>query len=136
VPKESAAPAPTEAQEQEALFRWAAFARGKHPELALLYHIPNGGSRHKLEAANMKRQGVRAGVPDLCLPVPRGGYGALYIELKRTRGGRLNSEQENWLEMLRTAGNAAVVCYGWEDAKAQIEAYLVEKKTNRKGEKE
>mgnify|MGYP004433785991 CR=1 FL=1 len=33
-------------------------------------------------AANLKRQGVKAGVPDLHLPVARGGYNGLYIELK------------------------------------------------------
>lgn len=71
-----------EAREQEALFRWADFAAGTMPELKLLYHIPNGGSRNKAEAANLKRQGVKAGVPDLFLPVPRGGYHGLYIELK------------------------------------------------------
>jgi hypothetical protein len=35
--------APTEAQEQEALFRWAAYNRAKYPALALMYHIPNEG---------------------------------------------------------------------------------------------
>lgn len=53
-------PVQHELNEQEALFRWAAFARGKRPELDLLYHIPNGGSRNRLEAANLKRQGVKA----------------------------------------------------------------------------
>lgn len=71
-----------EANEQEALFRWAAFVRGRFPEIDLLYHIPNGGSRNRLEAANLKRQGVKAGVPDLCLPVASGKYHGLYIELK------------------------------------------------------
>lgn len=44
-------PIPHEANEQEALFRWAWFMRGKYPELDLLYHIPNGGSRNRIEAA-------------------------------------------------------------------------------------
>lgn len=71
-----------EAAEQTKLFNWIAFARAATPELDMLYHIPNGGSRNKREAANLKRQGVRAGVPDLCLPVARGDYHGLYIELK------------------------------------------------------
>lgn len=81
-------PVPTEAQEQITLFSWAAVQA--IPELALLYHIPNGGSRHKAEAARLRAEGVRSGVPDLCLPVPRGGCHGLYIELKRLRGGRLS----------------------------------------------
>lgn len=28
-----------------------------HPELELLYHVPNGGSRNRLEAANLQKQG-------------------------------------------------------------------------------
>lgn len=71
-----------EAIEQTKLFNWVVLARGKYPELDMLYHIPNGGSRNKIEAANLRRQGVRSGVPDLCLPVARGNYHGLYIELK------------------------------------------------------
>lgn len=91
-------PVPTEAQEQVTLFSWAAVQA--IPELALLYHIPNGGSRHKAEAARLRAEGVRAGVPDLCLPVPRGGFHGLYIELKRLRGGRLSEQQRAWLDAL------------------------------------
>ena len=75
-------PEQKEAIEQEALFRWVAYYRGYCPDVDLLYHIPNGGRRDAKEAAHLKRQGVRAGVPDLCLPVPRGGFHGLYIELK------------------------------------------------------
>lgn len=63
---------PTEAEEQATLFSWAAMKRGKYPELDLLFHIPNGGSRGKAEAARFKAEGVKPGVPDLFLPVARG----------------------------------------------------------------
>ena len=112
-----------EDNEQAALFRWMAFERGAHPEIDMLYHIPNGGRRDSREAARLKRQGVRAGVPDLCLPVPRGGYGALYIELK-VKGGRLSENQKAWMERLRRCGNKAVVCFGWEEAAGAIREYL------------
>ena len=115
---------PTEAQEQEALFRWAAYAAGRWPQLRLLYHVPNGGSRHPAEAAHMKAQGVKPGVPDICLPVPVGRYAALYIELKRKRGGRVSEEQRGWIEALNRAGNRAVVCRGWDEAREEIVRYL------------
>lgn len=83
----SAISVPTESVEQQCLFRWAAFQSGKYPELKLLYHVPNGGSRKKSEAGRFKAEGVKAGVPDLCLPVARGGYHGLYIELKRLKQG-------------------------------------------------
>lgn len=116
--------APTEAQEQRNLFRWAAYQRGRYPELALMYHIPNGGSRHPYEAHNLKEQGVKPGVPDICLPVARGPYHALYIELKRQKGGRVSEDQRAWLGALTRAGNRAVVCRGWDEARKEIEDYL------------
>lgn len=112
-----------EASEQMALFRWANFARGKYPELDLLYHIPNGGSRNKIEAANLKRQGVKSGVPDLCLPVARGGWHGLYIELKFGKN-KTTDNQDAWMRSLATQGYAAAVCYGWQDAAEIITKYL------------
>lgn len=53
-------PVPTEAQEQMTLFSWAAMQSGKYPELNLLYHVPNGGSRHKAEAGRIRAQGYKA----------------------------------------------------------------------------
>ena len=50
-----------EAAEQSTLIDWSLRCRGKYPELDLLFHIPNGGSRNKIEAAKLKAQGVKAG---------------------------------------------------------------------------
>jgi VRR-NUC domain protein len=115
----------SEAQEQIALIQWANLQSGRYPELALLYHIPNGGSRHPAEAARLKQQGVRAGVPDLCLPVARGGYNGLYIELKAGRN-KPTPLQKEWLSWLNQQGYRAVVCWGWQAAKDEIMAYLEE----------
>ena len=117
-------PAPTEAQEQSALFRWAAYSTGAYPELQLLYHVPNGGSRNRLEAHNLKLQGVKPGVPDIVLPVARGQWHGLYIELKRTEKGRLSEAQKWWLEALTRAGYRAVCCKGWKAAQEEIIRYL------------
>ena len=115
----------SEAQEQIALIQWAKLQSGKYPELALIYHIPNGGSRHPAEAARLKQQGVKAGVPDLCLPVARGGYNGLYIELKAGRN-KPTPLQNEWLSWLNQQGYRAVVCWGWQAAKDEIMAYLEE----------
>lgn len=115
---------PKESSEQIALFQWAERAAGRYPELRLLYHIPNGGSRNAIEAHNLRLQGVKAGVPDICLPVPRGGYVALYIELKRKSGGRVSDEQRGWIEALKRAGNCALVCKGFDEARNTILEYL------------
>lgn len=117
-----------EDNEQMILFRWAAMQSGKFPELELLYHIPNGGKRNKAEAARFKSMGVKAGVPDLHLPVAKGGYHSLYIELKAANG-RVSENQTEWLAALNRQGNKAVVCYGWEQAAQAIKDYLAQKES-------
>lgn len=114
----------TEAAEQSALIAWANLQAKATPELARLYAVPNGGSRHKLEAVNLKRQGVKKGVPDLCLPVPRHGRHGLYIELKRTKGSTTSREQKEWIAYLNQAGYVAVICKGFEQARDAILEYL------------
>ncbi|MDE7389628.1 MAG: VRR-NUC domain-containing protein, partial [Lachnospiraceae bacterium] len=91
----------TEAQHQTQVFKWALqpAVRRAYPELKLLHHIPNGGKRDPIEAKHLKEQGVKSGVPDLHLPVARGGYHGLYIEMK-TETGRASQNQKWWLEQL------------------------------------
>ena len=115
----------TEAQHQAMVMKWSQQPeiRSRWPELALLYHIPNGGTRDVIEGRHLKQQGVKRGVPDLCLPVARGNYHALYIELK-TYTGRATAEQKWWGERLRCHGNMWQVCHGWEAAVAMLEWYL------------
>lgn len=115
---------PLESAEQTALFRWASLAAGMYPELRLMFHVPNGGSRDPREAHNLRIQGVKPGVPDICLPVPHGQWAALYIELKRAKGGRISEEQRGWINALNMAGNRAEVCKGWEEARDTILNYL------------
>ena len=112
-----------EAAEQTALFRWAGFMSGQFPEIEMLYHIPNGGSRNKIEAAHLKQQGVKAGVPDLCLPVARGEYPALYIERKYGKN-KPTENQKRWIKLLRSQNYKAEVAYGWEEASKIILEYL------------
>lgn len=112
-----------EALEQETLFTWARMQEVAHPELELMFHVPNGGKRSKAEAAHLKRQGVKAGVPDIFLPVPRGRYNGLWIELKSGRN-TATEKQKEWIERLRAQGYAAEVCVGWECAVMAIETYL------------
>jgi hypothetical protein len=71
----------------------------------------------------MKRQGVKAGVPDLCLPVARGIHHGLYIELKR-KGAGPTSAQGGWISELNRQGYCACVCEGWEAARETILGYL------------
>lgn len=152
----------TESGHQKALFAWAAMARNwgfsaandmdayksdvspihRHgedsvPELRWLHSIPNGGARDPSTAARMKAEGVKAGVYDVFLPVPRKGGAAfngtdwvkhgLYIELKRI--GKLShtsDEQRDFSKHCVEQGYANFVCAGWRDAADVIKRYLGE----------
>jgi hypothetical protein len=112
-----------ERDEQSLLIEWCDMMSARIPGLNMIYHIPNGGSRNKAEAANLKKQGVRPGVPDLCLPIASRGYHGLYIEMK-TKDGVTSKDQKDWIMSLREQGYAAKVCRGFEDAKEFICKYL------------
>lgn len=92
------------------------------------YAVPNGGLRSYNEAVKLKRGGVKAGVPDICIPMPYGGCHGLYIELKRTVGGKVSPEQAEWLGFLNEQGHCAVCAKGFEEAKAVVEEYFGWKK--------
>lgn len=123
----------TEHQEQSALFAWAKYNEGRWPELRLLFAIANGagvrhqvnqrGQRYSVEGAKLKAEGVKSGVPDICLPVARNGYHGLFIELK-TAGGRVRPEQLEWGDALGDEGYAWMLCYGWMAARNEIKEYL------------
>ena len=117
---------PLESEEQQTVFEWAGWNEKRHPDLAWLIHIPNGGLRNVVIGAQLKAQGTRKGFPDMMLPTSRHGYHALAIELKRQRAARphITPEQKAWIEYLNKQGWYAVVCYGAEDAIQKLEWYL------------
>ena len=115
---------PKEDSEQAMLFNWAKMARGKYPELDLMYAIPNGGYRSIKTAKLMKATGVKAGIPDICLPVARHGFHALYIEMKRRKGGTVSVAQKSMINALAVQGNLAIVCYGMDEAIDALKNYL------------
>ncbi|MHB1933646.1 MAG: VRR-NUC domain-containing protein [Leptospirillum sp.] len=126
------APVPSEASEQRVLFEWAELNSSRIPELICLFSVPNGGSRHLLEAINLKRTGTKSGIPDVVLPVPRGQFHGLFLELKKTslrpkttksKGG-VSETQLDWIIRLRSQGYAVQVCYGASDAISTILRYL------------
>lgn len=120
-------PVATERAEQTALFAWKRALQKKHPELRWLHSSQNGlAASSKGEAQRAKAAGMCAGVPDISLPVPRGGYCGLFVELKRKSGKRsdLSTSQLEWLKGLTGNGYRAEVAFGWEQAKDIILDYL------------
>lgn len=113
----------TEGQEQEALFDWIRTFEKALPILTLIHHVPNGGHRNKATAARLKAQGVRAGVPDISIPIPRHGYYGLYIEMK-VGDNKLTKEQRAFAKKITAEGYCFRVAYSHQIAKNMIINYL------------
>ncbi len=68
---------------QAAFFSWL---HSQYPEIyKVTFAIPNGGKRNPVEAARLKKQGVKAGVSDIFVAYPENPYHGLWIELKRPK---------------------------------------------------
>ena len=103
--------------------QWADQARLIFPELELLFAIPNGGKRHPATGRRLKAEGVKAGIPDLFLPVARGPYHGMFIEVKTVRGTTTKA-QKWWLAELQGEGYLTIVAKGAQAAIEAIEDYL------------
>ena len=118
-----------ESKHQQAVIKWSQqpSIRSTWPELALLHHIKNETRGGVAQVAIDKAMGVKKGVPDLCLPVARGRYHGLYIEMK-TETGTTTDAQDWWGERLAEQGFFWEVCHGWKPAVRVLEWYLSLKK--------
>lgn len=134
-----------EDKEQAALIQWASLTAvpphvhvgGKREKCPMvidyLIAIPNGGARRKTEAARMKALGVKPGVSDLFLAIPRLQFGGFWIEMKRpwstfrspsAAAHSVSDAQREWIVRMQRTGYAACVCFGWSEAMAAIQGYL------------
>jgi hypothetical protein len=112
-------PTKSESSEQTLL---VARVRNFHPDLVFM-SIPNGGKREIRVAAQMKREGVLAGVPDLFLAEPRENKHGLFIEMKKV-GGRTSSNQNEVIDKLRARGYEVFVCEGADEAYSMLLTYV------------
>lgn len=126
----------SESAQQQAYFCWASLphVREKYPQVELAYHIPNGGARDAPTAARLRSEGVKAGVPDIHLPVPVditvygisqvvSRYHSLYIEMKYGKNVQ-SPVQITWFDKLSEYDHACVVCWHWYEAAEATIDYL------------
>jgi hypothetical protein len=117
-----------EHQSQVALFEWAAENEAKYPDLRWLFAVPNWiGTRTKKHGARLKAEGRKPGVLDVWLPVKRGEFPGLVIELK-VGNNRPTAEQKEWIEHLKAQGWCVLVAWSSDDAIQWIIAYLAGKR--------
>lgn len=121
-----------EHQHQVALIHWAKSVRLQPASdikpgariVDYLLAIPNGGKRSSArEGARLKAEGVKPGVSDLLLPLRRGGFAGLWLEMKAP-GKKPNPDQCAWIERMNEAGYYATWCDSWEKAAQVITDYL------------
>ena len=108
-------------------------------KIITFFAIPNGGSRHKMEAVNLKREGVKAGVSDMQVILKDK---VLFIEMKRPpkrlKSGKLSyagiSVSDKQKEFIDKVNNSdvclAVVCYGFSEAREFVDAMLFKGEKN------
>lgn len=117
----------SESVEQKTLIAWAELQSKKYEELKMLFHIPNEGKRSPRTGAEMKRLGMKAGVPDLFLAVPRMQnnviYGGLFIEMK-VNNNKCTENQKKWIRRLSERGYQCKVCYSADEGIQVIKEYL------------
>jgi hypothetical protein len=114
---------PLEEQEQQWLVQWLN-AKG-----LLFYAIPNSqdlSGVNRVHARNamekLKRMGLQPGVQDIVVLLPK--Y-ALYIELKRQKGGVVAENQKKWHRAINGLEYChAVFAKGFGEAVDIIEGYL------------
>ena len=113
-----------EAAEQENVIKWARDNEKNYPFLWMLHSSLNGLKRTKAAQGKAKASGMLSGVPDLFLPVPRGSFCGLYIEMKSATG-RIMPSQSRYLSAVSDFGYSAVVCYSANEAIKKIKEYYL-----------
>ncbi|MBK8359329.1 MAG: VRR-NUC domain-containing protein [Comamonadaceae bacterium] len=110
-----------EAREQA---RLVACLRGKWSKIEdvsrrpIVFAVPNGGQRDAREAANLKTQGVLAGIPDLTILFPDAFL--VFIEMKAPDEGRLSLAQKDLHPHIVGLGYVVIVAYSAEEALAEL----------------
>jgi len=90
---------------QASCIKWFDHQFGRRADV-LLFAIPNGGHRHPAVASKLKAEGVRAGIPDLCLILKNR---VAFIEMK-TLSGKLSAKQNEVCEIIENLGHPVYTC--------------------------
>jgi len=125
---------------QCAVMEWAGLQQTKWPELRWLHATMQPSKLTPRQAHRFMLAGIKAGVPDLHLPVPilhnppsQEFTPGLWIELKGPRTGP-STTQNKWIDALTELGHEVWVCRDLESAIRIITDYLARVYTSRRTE--
>ncbi len=85
----------------------------------IIFAVPNGGSRNRLEAFNLKVSGVLAGVADLIIV---GNKKVLFVEMKYKKGTQQDT-QKQFQQRVEELGHRYVLCRSFEQFKEEVEQW-------------
>jgi hypothetical protein len=113
-----------EARLQAKCFIWC---WNEYPETRrLLFHVENEGTHsNAIDGVRRRSMGIVAGVSDLILLIPRGGYHGLCIEMKTTdKKSNQRDDQKSWQLLVEEQGYRYEVIRTEEDFRELIKEYL------------
>lgn len=124
--------------EDDIQIKAVAMLADEHPHAwSRIFHVVNEQpqsrtptERHRamLRGKKMKAMGRKPGVPDLMLPIARGGYFGLAIEVK-TATGTMRPEQKQWKLGLESEGWQHAVCRTPENIVETVLGYMRQRPT-------
>lgn len=112
-----------EHENQAAFFDLLRVNEGKYPFLKWIYAVPNAALRGKRERSRILAEGLKAGVSDVCVPIPRKGFHGAYMEFKFGKN-TVQANQKEFMEFVTAQGYTTVVVYSWTAAQEWLEGYL------------
>lgn len=112
-----------EDQYQSEIIRWYNnnFCLKHHTPRGIIFSVPNGGSRNKVEAMTLKATGLLAGVSDTILILPNGRL--LFCEVK-TETGSQSHEQIEFQKRVEALGFEYWLVRGLEDFQKKVKESL------------
>lgn len=108
---------------QSAYFKILDLNIRQHPELTFIFAIPNAAKRSPQVIREMLDEGLKKGVPDICIPISRHGHGAAWIENK-FGDNKMSPDQLRFRDFLIEQGYAFKTCYTLDNQLDFTEWYL------------
>lgn len=117
------APKISEDSELITVFQFIDLMANSDPRYEAIFHVANERKCSYITGRILKKKGVRAGVPDIIIPIASSGYHGLWIELK-VKPNRLTPDQSRFIDLLIALGHCARVCWSATEAIELIKEYI------------
>lgn len=107
---------------QQDIFMWFNnnYCLKHHNPRCIIFSVPNGGTRNKMEAIKLKSTGMKAGVSDLIVILPNK---VLFVEVK-TETGRQSDKQIEFEKTITDLGYSYILVRSLEEFKTVVSEFL------------